>query len=125
MRNKYIYMTSSLSVVLIVAILLLLPEFKGSGEKEAGYALAKTTARPPVPVVTARVVKKPFTETLEALGTAKANESVVVTPTVEDRVVGIFFDDGQFVRKNQVLLKLDDSEAQYLLAEAKATLHIA
>ena len=65
---------------------------------------------------------EPFTETLEALGTAKANESVVITPTVEERVVGIFFEDGDNVRKGQVLVKLDDSEAQFLLAEARATL---
>jgi membrane fusion protein (multidrug efflux system) len=60
---------------------------------------------------------------VQALGTAKANESVVITPTVEERITGIFFEDGQSVRKNQVLVKLDDNEAQFLLAEAKATLH--
>jgi membrane fusion protein (multidrug efflux system) len=61
-------------------------------------------------------------ETLEALGTAKANESVVITPTVEDRVVGVFFDDGDRVRRGQKLIKLEDREAQYLLAEARSAL---
>jgi membrane fusion protein (multidrug efflux system) len=68
------------------------------------------------------VTSEPFTEKLEALGTTKANESVVVTPTVEERVVAILVDDGEFVNKGQVLVKLDDSEAQYLLAEARAAL---
>ena len=59
-------------------------------------------------------------ETLEALGTAKASESVVITPTVEDRVVGVFFDDGDRVRLGQKLVKLEDREAQYMLAEARS-----
>jgi membrane fusion protein (multidrug efflux system) len=73
-------------------------------------------------VVTAEVENRPFIETLEALGTAMANESVVITPTVDDRVVGIFFGDGDTVTEGQVLVKLDDSEAQYQLAEARAAL---
>ena len=48
--------------------------------------------------------------------------SMVVTPTVEERVVAILVDDGEFVNKGQVLVKLDDSEARYLLAEVSATL---
>jgi membrane fusion protein (multidrug efflux system) len=47
---------------------------------------------------------------------------VVITPTLEERVIGIFFEDGDSVRKGQVLVKLDDSKAQYLLAEARAAL---
>jgi membrane fusion protein (multidrug efflux system) len=73
-------------------------------------------------VVTAVVTREPFEETLEALGTAKANESVVITPTMEERVVGIYFDDGDVVQKGQVMIKLDDSEARHLLAEARAGL---
>jgi membrane fusion protein (multidrug efflux system) len=63
-----------------------------------------------------------FTETVEALGTAKANESVVITPTLEERVVDIFFEDGDAVANDQVLVKLNDSETRYLLAEASAAL---
>jgi membrane fusion protein (multidrug efflux system) len=101
---------------------LLFPQLRSGGEKTSGYALAQAPVKAPVPVVTAIVTSEPFTEKLEALGTAKANESVVVTPTVEERVVGILVDDGDFVSKGQVLVKLDDSEAQYLLAEARAAL---
>jgi membrane fusion protein (multidrug efflux system) len=73
-------------------------------------------------VVTAVAKTESFTETLEALGTAKANESVVITPTLEERVVGIFFEDGDFVSQGQILVKLDDRVAQYMLAEARASL---
>jgi membrane fusion protein (multidrug efflux system) len=122
MRKSIIYLIIGLIAVFFSAGLLLFPQLRGGGEKTSGYALAKAPIRTPVPVVTATVTSEPFTEKLEALGTTKANESVVVTPTVEERVVAILVDDGEFVNKGQVLVKLDDSEAQYLLAEARAAL---
>lgn len=122
MRKNHIFWITGLLTVGFAAGLLLIPQLKTGGETAAGTAQARTRSAAPVPVVTAEVVREPFTETLEALGTAKANESVVINPTVEERVVGIYFDDGDAVRKGQVLVKLDDSEAQFLLSEAKATL---
>ncbi len=120
MRKSHIVLIIGSIAVFFAAGMLLFPQLRGGGEKTSGYALARVPSRPPVPVVTATVTSEPFTEKLEALGTTKANESVVVTPTVEERVVAILVDDGEFVDKGQVLVKLDDSEAQYLLAEARA-----
>lgn len=122
MRKSYIFLIIGLLTVLLAAGLLLFPQLRNGGEKPSRHALARTSSKAPVPVVTAVATNELFTETLEALGTAKANESVVITPTMEERVIGIFFEDGHYVRKGQVLIKLDDSEAQYLLAEAKAAL---
>ncbi|MGA9539196.1 MAG: efflux RND transporter periplasmic adaptor subunit [Desulfobacterales bacterium] len=122
MRKSHILLILGSITVFFAAGLLLFPQLRGGGEKTSGYALARVPTRPPVPVVTAMVTSEPFTEKLEALGTTKANESVVVTPTVEERVVAILVDDGEFVNEGQVLVKLDDSEAQYLLAEASAAL---
>ena len=122
MRKTNILLMIGFITVFLAAGLLLFPQLRGGGEKTSGYALAKAPARAPVPVVTAMVTSEPFMEKLEALGTTKANESVVVTPTVEERVIGILVDDGDFVSKGQVLVKLDDSEAQFLLAEARAAL---
>jgi membrane fusion protein (multidrug efflux system) len=122
MRKKYIVLAFGLLTVISVAGLLLFPQLKNGGAKGSGYALARTPAKKATPVIVALAANEPFTETLQALGTASANESVVITPTLEERVIGIFFEDGDAVDKNQVLVKLDDSEARYLLAEANATL---
>ena len=122
MRNSHIFLILISIAALFTAGLLLFPQLRGGGEKTSGYALARVSSKPPVPVVTAMVTREPFSEKLEALGTTKANESVVVTPTVEERVIAILVDDGEVVDKGQVLVKLDDSEAQYLLAEARAAL---
>jgi membrane fusion protein (multidrug efflux system) len=122
MRKNFIVITLVLSTVFLTTGLLLFPQLRNSGDKSPGNAMARTASRSPIPVVVAMAATEPFTETLQALGTAKANESVVITPTLEERVVDIFFEDGDLVGKEQILVKLDDSEARYLLAEASATL---
>jgi membrane fusion protein (multidrug efflux system) len=122
MQKKHILILLGVLTTFFTAGLLLFPQLRNAGEKSSGYALARTPSRTPVPVVVAMATSEPFTETVEALGTAKANESVVITPTLEERVVDIFFEDGDAVAKDQVLVKLNDSEVRYLLAEAGATL---
>lgn len=122
MRKSHILLMLGLITIFLAAGLLMFPQLRSGGENTSGYALAKAPAKAPIPVVTAMITSELFTEKLEALGTTKANESVVVTPTVEERVIGILVDDGDFVSKGQVLVKLDDSEAQFLLAEARAAL---
>ena len=122
MRKYKLLTLTGVLTILAVAFAFLYPHTQGGKELTTGQAQAKTRARPPVPVVTTAVTAEMFSETLEALGTARANESVVITPTVEERVVGIFFDDGDPVNKGKVLVRLDDSQAQFLLDEARAGL---
>jgi membrane fusion protein (multidrug efflux system) len=58
----------------------------------------------------------------EALGTARANESVDVTAKVSNLVTAVRFAEGQQVRRGQVLIELDGREAQAELAIAEAAL---
>ena len=122
MKRRYILSIAICFGLFFAASLLLLPQWRNGGDPPSGYALARTPAKAPVPVITAVATNETFTETLEALGSAKANEAVVVTPTVEERVIDILFEDGGSARKGQVLVKLDDSKARYQLEEAQATL---
>ncbi|MEH0165056.1 efflux RND transporter periplasmic adaptor subunit [Paucibacter sp. JuS9] len=61
---------------------------------------------------------------VQAVGTLRAQQSVVLKPEVSGRVVRIGFADGQRVRKGQVLVQLDDSlqAAQLQQAEAQAAI---
>ena len=122
MRKKHVVIILGVLTVFSTAGLWLFPQLKNGGDNNTGNAQARTSLKTAVPVAVALTATEPFTETLEALGTALANESVVITPTLEERVVAIFFEDGDTVDKDQILVKLDDSEARYLLAEASATL---
>jgi membrane fusion protein (multidrug efflux system) len=63
-----------------------------------------------------------FIESVEAVGTARANEQVVITSKYSDLVDEIFFDDGQQVQKGAVLIKLNNQQELAKVNELKANL---
>jgi len=63
-----------------------------------------------------------FEETVEALGTLRANESVDLTATVTERIAAINFEDGQQVTAGDVLAEMTSDEQTALLEEARSTL---
>ncbi|MEJ2310020.1 MAG: efflux RND transporter periplasmic adaptor subunit [Gammaproteobacteria bacterium] len=73
----------------------------------------------PVPVIAYEVVDKAFSDRVEALGTLRANESVVLTASVTETVSAIHFDDGQRVKAGQLLVEMTSEEEHALLEEAK------
>lgn len=79
----------------------------------------------PVEVVAVPVVRKPWSDVIEALGTAKANESVVLTAKVTETVERVNFSDGQTVEAGMVLVELSGRAEVANLEEARATLREA
>lgn len=75
-----------------------------------------------VVVVTAAVQEKPIAVQVEALGTARANEAVEVTAKVANRILAVRFDEGQWVRRGQVLVEMDGAQDRADLAAAEAAL---
>ena len=73
-------------------------------------------------VVTQRIELRPLVDEIEALGTAKANESVEIRPRISSLVTRILFEEGQFVEKGDLLLELENSEIVAGLALAEASL---
>jgi len=61
-----------------------------------------------------------FTDGLQALGTAQARESIVLTPKVADTIRLIRFDSGDRVRRGQVLVEMSSVEQAADLAEVRA-----
>lgn len=77
----------------------------------------------PLEVVVAPVVaQEGFGETLEALGSTLANESVEITSNITEFVRAIHFDDGDTVKKGDLLVELDKAEEEAALKSAKAQL---
>ena len=72
-------------------------------------------------VTTAVVRKQPFNDSLEAIGTARARESVTVTAKVSEIVQRIHFDSGDDVGRGAVLVTLSGQQQQASLAEAQAS----
>lgn len=91
--------------------------------KESSKQEKQAMQRPPVSVVVTEVKQDRFYDQVEALGTARANESLEITAKVTDTVVATFFQDGQYVKRGQTLLQLEDAEEQAELAIAQVRLH--
>lgn len=77
-------------------------------------------ARPAVPIIYKTLQPEPFVDSIEALGTLHANEAVVLSATITDTVRAVHFEDGQRVKKGDVLVEMTDDEEHALLAEAQA-----
>ncbi len=76
-------------------------------------------------VAVAPVRRETLVDTVEALGTALANESVTLTAKVTDTVRRVNFEDGDYVEAGSVLIELTNQEEEALLAEARANLEDA
>jgi len=76
----------------------------------------------PVQVVAEAVTPQSLIEVVEALGTARANESVTLTASLNETVRRVRFEDGDYVQKGAVLVELSSEEESAQLAEARANL---
>jgi membrane fusion protein (multidrug efflux system) len=100
----------------------------GPGGGKAAAAAAQPGARQPddggpaIPVVVEAARIERLLLEVEALGTARANESIDVTAKVSNLVTAVRFAEGQQVRRGEVLLELDGAQARADLAVAQAAL---
>lgn len=109
---------SRLPLFIIVAILVALITYLQWPEaKQEKSTFKRVVAVKMVPVLLAE-----FIESVEAVGTARANEQVVITSKYSDLVDEIYFDDGQRVKKGAKLVKLNDQEELAKVNELKANL---
>ncbi|USD36420.1 MULTISPECIES: efflux RND transporter periplasmic adaptor subunit [Ferrimonas] len=91
--------------------------------KESGKADPGQRGQRPMPsVVVTDVVREPMRREVEALGTVKARESVVLSVKVTETVEAVHFEDGQIVEADTLLVTLRDGEQQAKLRAAKANL---
>lgn len=73
-------------------------------------------------VVTQQVEKQHIIDEIEALGTARANESIEIQPRISSLIERVYFEEGQLVKKGQLIVELENSEIVAGLAVAEASL---
>ncbi len=101
-----------ISILLVLIVYLQWPETKKEKSQYNRVVSVKMT-----PVLLAE-----FIESVEALGTARANEQVVITSKYSDLVDEVYFDDGQFVKKGAPLIRLNNQEELAKVNELTANL---
>ncbi|HDP88501.1 MAG TPA: efflux RND transporter periplasmic adaptor subunit [Thioalkalivibrio sp.] len=107
--------------IVIAAVILIVAAgawyFQAKSSKPAG---AKRGG--PVPVVVAPVVRDTFATTVQAVGTARANESVDITAKVTETVDSLNFEDGQQVQTGDLLVQLSSDRQRAELEIARVNL---
>jgi len=90
-----------------------------------------TTARRAAAAASAQAVevvmleRRDITETLNLVGSVAANESAELRTEIAGLVRDIYFDEGQSVKKGDILLKIDDTELVAQTAQAEASFRLA
>jgi membrane fusion protein (multidrug efflux system) len=111
----------SLAATVAAATLMLVLAVAGCGKSAKGDARKDT----PATVTTTRVQPQPWQDSLQALGTAQARESVTITAKISDVVTRLAFDSGQRVRAGQLLADMNSRAQQADVAAAQAALRDA
>jgi membrane fusion protein, multidrug efflux system len=93
------------------------------GCKKKQNPAASQTA-PPTVVIAAEARRQPIAETLALVGTLAANEYIEVKSETDGMIAEILFEEGQPVKKGDLLIRLDDSKLSASLAEAEANLKL-
>lgn len=81
---------------------------------------AEAPAMPPMPVETAEVRVADSPELISAVGSLRSDESVVISAEIAGRITKIGFAEGERVKQNKTLIKLDDTVLQAELDQAIA-----
>ena len=116
--EEYMKKKSIVIVMLAVAIIAVLLLLVGQKEELGSGAGMMQGAQ----VTVYSVVRRPLADRTEALGTARAQESVDLSATVTERIDEIHFTDGEWVKKGQILVTLRQASEQAQLSEERENL---
>lgn len=94
----------------------------GCAEKKVAVASSGTS---PQPVEVTPVIKQDMIETLNLVGSVAANESAVIRPETTGLVKSIHFEEGQQVKKGDLLVKIDDAELRAQLGQTESRYKLA
>ncbi|GIZ53594.1 efflux RND transporter periplasmic adaptor subunit [Noviherbaspirillum aridicola] len=103
----------------------LAPVEQSKSPQDAGKGQGQNKAAGPVAVDVAPVAAVRLVEDVNAVGTLRSNEAVMLRPEVAGRITRLNFSDGAQVRKGQVLVAFDASVNQAEVRQARAELGIA
>lgn len=119
-RSLYSYTPDKFGIVcLLASLVLLINPAKVTAENN------DTSTRPDKVVIAKPVTLQAEQTRIEAIGTSRAKQSVILYPKTSGEVSSISFTTGQKVKKGQTLLQLDDEDIRLAVELAKVHLQDA
>ncbi len=99
---------------------------KGGGERGGrGARGGGGRGGPAQAVEVINVQRRDLSESLNVVGSIAPNESAAIRPEMSGLIRSIHFEEGQHVRKGDILVKIDDSELRAQLAQTEARHNLA
>ena len=97
---------------------------KAGAPRAAGRA-GRGSGAPRQPVEIAAITRRDLAETLRVVGSLAPNETATIRPEMSGLIRSIHFEEGQAVRKGDLLVKIEDSELRAQLAQSQSRLDLA
>lgn len=109
-------------IVLVLAFIIIYPKLDFSGgESDEPQEAGGGPATGPIPVVVVVAEGQELENTISVTGSILANESVQLSPELAGMITRINFTEGQFVKKGQPLVYLNDDELRAQLERLNYT----
>jgi multidrug efflux system membrane fusion protein len=108
---------ASIAVAAFALAALCAPGCRRAGEGDAEFG-----AQAAVPVLVAKVARKSIAQKIHAIGRVEAYSTVDIKAQVSGQLEKVHFDEGQFVKKGDVLFTLDPRPFEAALKQAEAAL---
>ncbi len=107
-------------LIVLIAIGAALYYVFGPATQQTQQRRGRFAADGPVPVLVAEAKRADVPVYIDAVGTAKALNTVTVRPQVDGKLISVGFDEGQDVKKGDVLARIDPTTYQAQLDQAMA-----
>ncbi|HEY1107252.1 MAG TPA: biotin/lipoyl-binding protein, partial [Opitutaceae bacterium] len=107
-----------------VSLIASLAVVTGCSEQKV-QATRKSASPQALPAEVTNVQRRNLSETLNVVGSVAARETAQVRAEIAGTVLEIAFEEGQTVKKGQLLAKIDDSEISAQTEEAAAAFRLA
>ena len=107
------------SLILIVLLLIILPKVISS-EDDSGKGDNQRKMNSEIPVTAHIAVYEKLSNNVYTTGTILANEEVELKSEISGKIVQIAFNEGAFVKKGDLLIKINDADLQAQLRKAES-----
>ncbi|MDF9827081.1 membrane fusion protein (multidrug efflux system) [Ereboglobus sp. PH5-10] len=120
--NRYLTRYKAVIFSVAVAVMFTLAGCGGKTKQEgATKSGAKGGGQTRVqPVEVAKIQRRDLVETLNLVGSLAANETAQIRAEIAGQIREVLFDEGQFVKQGQLLVRVDDAELRAQLAQSEA-----